>query len=142
MTETLTLDILTPTGPLAAAHGVSVPGVEVPGALGALGLLPRHRPILTPVVPGVVRFRGKDGDTRVAVGSGFLEVSEAGRVTILTERACLAADVDVVAVKRELDQVLAELASERRAIDDPEHRRLLVRRDWFSAQLRAAGQST
>ena len=49
------LDILTPMG--AIRDGIDVPGVEVPGVLGELGVLPRHEALITAIVPGVIRFR-------------------------------------------------------------------------------------
>ena len=70
------LDILTPMG--AIRDGIEVPGVEVPGVLGEIGVLPRHEALLTALVPGVVRFREGATQVRLAVGAGFLEVKEAG----------------------------------------------------------------
>jgi F-type H+-transporting ATPase subunit epsilon len=135
--EELQLDILTPTGPVDGAAGIQVPAVEVPGALGELGVLPRHTPFLTPVLPGVVRFRVGTESVRLAVGAGFLEVSEDGRVTILTDRARRPDEVDVAAAQSELEEVRAELSKEQRSLDDPEQIRLDTRRGWLEAQLRA-----
>ena len=43
----------------AKRRGLDVSGVEIPGLFGELGVLPDHVPFVTPVVPGVVRFRDK-----------------------------------------------------------------------------------
>jgi F-type H+-transporting ATPase subunit epsilon len=147
MADLLQLDILTPTGPVRLGHKdagdhqstVAVPGVEVPGYLGELGVLPGHIPFITPVVPGVVRFRLDGESRRVAVGVGFLEVNEDGRVSILTERARLPEQIEV-------DQVREQLASVRKALvaladyalDSPEHQLLITDQAWLESQLRAA----
>jgi F-type H+-transporting ATPase subunit epsilon len=151
MAEYLNLDILTPNGRVdlrlaeggKAASGtpgpIEVEGVQVPAALGEMGVRPRHIPFLTPVVPGVVRFRYDGVDRRMAVGAGFLEISEAGVVTLLTERAVRSWEVKAEEARRELDDVSGELKQHAQAaIDDATVLKLKARRDWLDAQLRAA----
>jgi F-type H+-transporting ATPase subunit epsilon len=149
MADYVSLDILTPDGridlrlveggkPGSEKGPIEVEGVELPAALGEMGVRPRHIPFLTPVVPGVVRFRYSGGDRRLAVGAGFLEISEDGVVTILTERALRSWEVAVDEVRAELDELSKEIGSEKGSIDDPNTLKLLARRDWLDAQLRAA----
>jgi F-type H+-transporting ATPase subunit epsilon len=129
----LKLDILTPLGPVR--DGVEVPGVEVPGVLGELGVLPQHEALLTAVVPGVVRFREGAKTTRLAIGGGFLEVKEAGRVVILCDRAITPEEVDRAAVTKRLAEVRADIERDKnRALD--ELRPLDDERRWLEAQLR------
>lgn len=147
MADTLKLDILTPSGPVRIGSKdvgdhestVEVPGVEVPGFLGEMGILPGHIPFITPVKPGIVRFKRGSDSARVAVGAGFLEVSEDGRVSIMTERAALPEDVDADAASKELSQVRERLAGlEDYALDSVEHKKLLQSEAWLEAQLRAS----
>jgi len=150
MAELLNLDILTPDGrvDLRLAEGgkpagekgpIEVEGVQIPAALGELGVRPRHIPFLTPVVPGVVRFRYDGADRRMAVGAGFLEISETGVVTLLTERAVRSWEVKVDDARKDLDEVNGELKQHAQAaIDDATVLKLKARRDWLDAQLRAA----
>jgi F-type H+-transporting ATPase subunit epsilon len=130
------LDILTPLGP--KRDGVDVPGVQIPGIAGELGVLPEHEALITAVVPGVVRFREGAKSTRLAVGAGFLEVKEAGRVIILVERALAPEEIEVDAVRNRLREVETELAKQRGAVTDPDHRDLAQERAWLEAQLRCA----
>jgi len=144
MAGTLKLDILTPQGKLvvgagASADGIEVPGVEVPGVLGELGILPRHIPFISPVTPGVVRFRSEGKDMRVAVGKGFVEVHD-DRVSILTNRVVKAEDVKYDEVKSELGEVRKELESMKDSIERPEYVRLAEKEAWLDAQLRATGE--
>ena len=133
MAAAMKLDILTPTG--IVYEGVSVPGVEVPGLLGELGILPEHAAFITAVVPGVVRFRDGAKAVRLAVGSGFVEVKGGGRVVILCERALRADEVDKVAAKARLVEVERELAKHAGPIADAGHRTRLTERAWLVAQI-------
>jgi F-type H+-transporting ATPase subunit epsilon len=150
MANFISLDILTPNGridlrqaeagkPASGAGGpIEIEGVELPGALGELGVLPGHIPFLTPVVPGVVRFRYEGSDRRIAVGQGFAEISPTGVVTILTERALRAWEVEVDKIKPERDRLGEDLRTKASAIDDAETVKARNRHDWLEAQLRAA----
>ena len=150
MSEYLSLDILTPDGrvdlrvgdgnkPSGPAEAIEVEGVQLPAALGEMGVKPRHIPFLTPLVPCVVRFRYDGTDRRMAIGGGFLEISEDGVVTLLTDRAVRSWEVDVDATRGQLDAVLGELKDHAHdAIDDAAVLKLKAQRDWLDAQLRAA----
>ncbi len=129
----LKLDILTPLGPVR--DGVDVPGVEVPGVLGELGILPQHEALITAVVPGVVRFREGAKTTRLAIGSGFLEVKEAGRVILLCDRAIGPDEVDKAAVTKRLAEVKVQIERAKNSTVD-ELRPLEDERRWLEAQLR------
>jgi F-type H+-transporting ATPase subunit epsilon len=134
MADDMKLDILTPLGP--RCEGVSVPGVEIPGIEGELGVLPHHEALVTAVVPGVVRYREGVKTVRLAVGAGFLEVDESGRVVILVEQAVAPDEVDAEAARRRLGQVKTEIDAYRGAAEDPEHRKLHNERGFLEAQLR------
>lgn len=130
------LDILTPLGP--KRDGVEVPGVEIPGIEGELGVLPQHESLVTAIVPGVVRFREGATSTRLAVGAGFLEVKEAGRVVVLVERALAADEIELEDVRSRLAEVKAKLDEHRGPLTDPDHRDMAQEHAWLEAQLRCA----
>lgn len=154
MAEHLNLDILTPQGRVdlrvgdkpgdksgakGAIEAVAIEGVELPAALGEMGVRPQHIPLLTPLVPGVVRFRLDGQDRRIAVGAGFVEISETGVVTLLTERALRSWEVDAAAVREQREQIAREIQKHAgAAITDATLLELFARRDWVDAQLRAA----
>jgi F-type H+-transporting ATPase subunit epsilon len=136
MAHGMKLDILTPLGP--KREGIDVPGVEVPGIEGELGVLTLHESFITAVVPGVVRFREGAKSERLAVGSGFLEVKDSGRVVLLCERALAPDEIDTDAARADLAEVKAELDAYRGPIHAAEYRELTTRRQWLEAQLRCA----
>ena len=62
-----------------------VESVTAPGALGYLGILTNHAPLVTPVTKGTLTFRDASGKTeKFQVEGGFLEVLK-NRVLILTD---------------------------------------------------------
>jgi F-type H+-transporting ATPase subunit epsilon len=136
MADRMKLDILTPRGP--KRQGIDVPGVEIPGILGELGVLPEHVPFVTAVQPGVVRFREGNTSVKLAVGSGFLEVTDAGRVVLLVERALAPDEIDAEAARTRLREVEAELAKYSGPITAATFRDLDQERRWLEAQVRAA----
>src|SRR5512133_2341426 len=60
--------------------------VVAPGAEGVVGILPRHAPLLTTLLPGVVRIKSGGTEQAMAVGGGFLQVAR-DRVLILADTA-------------------------------------------------------
>jgi len=70
---------------------------------GDLGILANHAPLLSLLVPGVVEIRPLEGDAvQAAVDEGFLSVAD-NHVSILSEDAFLASEIDAAAVKSELE---------------------------------------
>ena|SRR5271166_2159934 len=90
MDDTLRLEIVTPDG---TAYSEDVNMVTLPGVEGQLGILPRHIPLMTPMVAGEMIVR-KDGQDRcLVVGDGFVEIT-GERVAILTDLAIEAENID------------------------------------------------
>ena len=68
--------------------------VLAPSVAGQLGILPRHAPLLTLLVPGTMHIRQGDSERLLAVGGGFLEADQT-HVTALVNSAEWAEEVDV-----------------------------------------------
>lgn len=100
---------------------------------GELGILPNHAPLLGQLAEGgvvIVRRPGDEEDLSAAVHGGFFSVSE-NRVSILSEIAELANEVDVDRARRALDRAAEAGADDEVAAAAAERAR---------ARLRAAGQ--
>ena len=70
---------------------------------GDLGVLAGHAPLLSLLVPGVVEITPLEGGVvRAAVAEGFLSVAD-NHVSILSEDAFLASEIDSAAVNAELE---------------------------------------
>lgn len=74
---------------------------------GDIGVLSGHAPLLSLLVPGVVEITPLEGEVvRAAIDSGFLSVAD-NHVSILSEDAFLASEVNAAAAKAELDAAQA-----------------------------------
>jgi F-type H+-transporting ATPase subunit epsilon len=97
---------------------------------GDVGVLKDHAPLLSLLADAVVEIDTGDETVVAAVEGGFISVAQ-NRVSILSERALLADEIDVKAVESELEEARSS------EDDDAEDR---VRR--AEVQLRAAEKAS
>lgn len=85
--------------------------VGLPGRLGDLGVLPGHTALISTLRPGELSYQPTAGGPRrfVAVAPGFCEVND-DTVTVLTETAEPAENIDGAAATTERDELAAEYA--------------------------------
>lgn len=106
--KTLAVSIVTPDGPVLEDDFEMV---SCKGESGELGILPGHIPLVSPLTISVVRLKKENGEEKVAVSGGFLEVRPE-KVTILAQTAEKPSDVDVdrakAARKRAEDRLQAK----------------------------------
>ncbi|KQW48354.1 ATP synthase subunit epsilon [Nocardioides sp. Root1257] len=77
-------------------------------AEGDIGVLRNHMPVLSLLVDGVVEIEPVDGERMfAAVDGGFLSVAN-NRVSILSQFAALAHEIDVAAARAELESAQSE----------------------------------
>jgi F-type H+-transporting ATPase subunit epsilon len=75
---------------------------------GDIGILRGHAPVLSLLTDAVVEIDAGDGEVvKAAVDGGFISVAH-DRVSILSEHAVLAADIDVSAERSELEDAQGE----------------------------------
>jgi len=68
--------------------------IALPGEAGELGILPGHTPLITRIRPGTLKVvRPDDSEENIFVAGGILEV-QPGVVTVLSDTAVRAADLD------------------------------------------------
>src|SRR5919107_2441386 len=71
---------------------------------GDVGILPDHAPMLSLMVDGIVDVITAEGETWLAaVDTGFLSVA-ANRISILSEHAEMAHDIDLEKARHDLDR--------------------------------------
>ena len=102
---TLRLEIVTPD---RKTYSEDVDMVTIPGADGEYGILPLHVPLITQLQPGELRIVKSGQETSLATGGGFAEVMP-DRVSILTDAAILAQDIDESAAQKAADRAKAAL---------------------------------
>ncbi len=114
----LRLRVVTPT---RVVVDVEADAVTVPGALGALGILPGHAPLLASVRIGELSYRAGAREHYLAVQNGFVEVAAdpaadvsspgGGTVTVLADVAELPSEIDMDAARAEKTAAEAALKS-------------------------------
>ena len=117
----LHLKVVTPT---RVAVDIACDEVTLPGALGALGILPGHTPLLTQLRIGELSYKQGMREHYLALQWGFGEVAsdEKGtRVTVLAEVAELPEEIDVEAARAE--KIAAEAALKSATGEEFDHQR-------------------
>lgn len=105
MDNTLRLEIVTPE---ATVYSENVDMVTLPAAEGQIGILPRHVPLMTQMVPGEMIVRENGSDRFLAVGEGLVEIT-GDRVAILTDMAIAAENIDEAKAEEARQQAAARL---------------------------------
>ena len=108
MAATLKLEIVTPE---AKVFTGDVEMVTLPGVEGELGVYPNHVPLMTQLVAGEITARKDGQEYFLAVGNGFVEVT-GDRVSIITDMAIEAANIDVAKVEEARRRAEARLAEQ------------------------------
>ena len=82
------------------------------GSLGDLGIAPGHAPLLTAIIPGPVKLILESGEEEVFyVSGGFLEIQREV-VTLLSDTAIRADDVDEVAAVKAVEDAEKAIANQ------------------------------
>ncbi len=117
MAMTMHLDIV------SAEHEIFSGVCEIviaPAVMGEVGIYPRHTQMLTPLKPGEVRITKQGGEEEsIYVSGGMLEV-QPHVVTILSDTAVRAADLDEAAAmeaKEKAEQALKDQSGEMNVAD-------------------------
>jgi F-type H+-transporting ATPase subunit epsilon len=129
------LEIVTPEG---VALQEEVADLSAPSVEGEFGVLPGHRPILAALKTGILSYHKDGEECRVAVGAGFVEVSDDAAV-LLTDRFIKKDDVDPVRARLELKEADEALDAYQGEPGTPEHAALIAKELWAAAELELYG---
>ena len=135
MSESILLEIVTPTG---VALRKQVADVTAPSVAGEFGVMPGHVPLLAALRTGIVTYHESGKEHRLAVAHGFVEVI-GDKALVLTERYMNKDDVDVVQVRLRLKEVDAELDRWQGDMTDPKRKLLIEEEQWLATQLDLIG---
>ncbi len=124
--KTFHLKVLTPS---TAVLDTDVEQIIARSIDGEIGILPEHIPLITPLSIAPFQY-WESGERKVAaVLGGMMEVSKEG-VTIISDHAALAEDIDMVIAEKEKELAQAKLAQKKDKVDvqkaEMELTRLLV----------------
>ena len=103
----LKLEVVTPERKVVDAE---VDSVSVPTLSGEVGIMAAHAPLISALKPGVLSYSQKGNVERLAISTGFVEVSR-DLVSVLTDFADPAGEIDVAAARLEKEEAERELAA-------------------------------
>lgn len=85
--NTLTVDIVTPAKAEYSDNQVTL--VSAPAALGRIGILPGHMPLVSTLEKGELTIKEKSGrEVRMDVSPGFIQVKE-NQIIVLVEKVVI-----------------------------------------------------
>lgn len=111
--KTITVNIVTPDGPVYDSEVSMVIAVT---ATGEMGVLPGHIPTVAPLGIGAIRLKKENSTELVAVNGGFLEIRPE-KVTILAQSAERATDIDLARAQESAKRAEALLQANKDEID-------------------------
>ena len=108
--------------------------VFAPAIMGEMGIAPRHTPLITQLAPGEVRLKLPDGEEQsFYVSGGMLEV-QPHVVTVLSDTAMRAEDLDEAAVLKAKEEAEKQLHDREAEMD---YATALAQHAEVAAQLQA-----
>ena len=109
MSDTLRLEVVTPARRVVESRASEV---RIPGALGELGVLPGHTPLLTSLGTGEVIWTDGNTTGRLVVQGGFAEI-QPDAVTVLASIAETVDEIDVETART----ILVEAQEKLKTVD-------------------------
>lgn len=108
------LTLVTPEKRVLIAQEVSE--LTVPAHKGELNILPGHQPMITTLVPGIIRYKLKGGaNVAASISWGYCNISPEG-INVLAETVEMASEIDYQAAQNEL--AIAEKRMATETMDD------------------------
>ncbi len=129
----LKLEIVTPERRVV---DVEADSVTVPTASGEAGFLTNHAPLISALKPGVLYYSAKGATERLAVSTGFVEVSD-NQVSVLTDTAESPDEIDASQAKVDREEAERELVTNVTAAAD-DNAAIKERLDLANARLTLA----
>ncbi len=108
--------------------------VFAPAEMGEVGIAPQHAPLLTRLKPGEVRVQQENGEEQFFYVSGGLLEVQPHQVTVLSDTALRASDLDEAKAKEAMQQAEKDLQNKTSELELAKAKAELVQ---AAAQLRA-----
>lgn len=89
--KSIKLEVITPE---KVACSVEIESLVVPAALGYLGILPNHAPLVTALDIGVIKFKEAGKVKKMAISGGFMEVFD-NKIIVLADTAEMGEKINI-----------------------------------------------
>lgn len=117
--------------------GQEVVEVTLPAFKGELNILPGHQPMMTTLVPGVIRYKVSGGvEAAASISWGYCNISPEG-VNVLAETVESANEIDFASARRELAEAEKKMLTE--TMDDDSWKHVQEKVSHSKARLRMEG---
>ncbi len=114
--------------------GQEVTEVTLPAYKGELNILPGHQPLVTTLVPGIIRYKATNGTEEAAsISWGYCNISPEG-VNVLAETVETASEIDYKAAQQDLASAEKRMLTE--TMDDETWKQLQDQLDHAKARLK------
>jgi F-type H+-transporting ATPase subunit epsilon len=130
----LTVNVVTPDGPVYEGNAEMV---SVKAVSGELGILPGHIPLVAPLTINAIRVKEAGKTQVVAVSGGFVEVRP-DKVTILAQSAEQPVDIDIDRARAAKER--AERRLQQSKEEDIDHKRAQLALQRAVTRINVAGQ--
>jgi len=110
--EKIYLEIVTPEGEILREM---VSAIVVPAAMGSMGILADHAPLVTALDIGILEYTKADQKNQIAITSGFMEVKD-NEVMVLVQAAEKPEDIDFERAEKARQRAETRLAQKQ--VDD------------------------
>lgn len=103
------LEIVTPEGEVLREM---VSAIVVPAAMGSMGIMADHAPLVTALDIGVLEYTKADQKNQIAITSGFMEVKD-NEVMVLVQAAERPQDIDFERAEKARQRAETRLAQKK-----------------------------
>ncbi|MBK8170512.1 MAG: ATP synthase F1 subunit epsilon [Sandaracinaceae bacterium] len=136
--ETLHLEVATPTGLALKADAESV---QAPSVNGEFGVFPGHLPLLASLKSGALKYRVAGKEHVAAVGPGFAEAGP-DKVTVLTDLFVAGEDIDKAGAEKDLADANARMTAFKGENDTAEYEEIIRDAEWAQARIDVAVEAS
>ena len=130
------LDIVTPESTIFSG---SVEDVYLPGSEGEMGVLGGHAALVAPLQPGELRYLQGGELHELAVGEGFVEVSD-NKVSVIIDLAVEDQEIDEKKVEESLKRAQDALAGVDHDTDEMAQLQTLIAKSEAMLRLKRKGR--
>ena len=137
---TIKLEIVSPD---KVVYTADINMLIVRSTAGELGILPKHAPMVTGLIPHAMRVKIDGTESLIAGAGGFMEV-QPEKITVLASAAELPVEIDVLRAQKAYDRARERLEAFKsgRQTDPPiDNKRAEIALQRAMARLRACGKS-
>ncbi len=128
---------LTMLTPERVVYDADILEMTVPTAMGEIGILPNHLPLVSLLKPGELRVKKDGTEIQLAITGGFIEVKPGNQIQLLVDAAERVEEIDVERAEQARARA-EEYLREKKFQNDVEYTALQAQLERALARIRIA----